>query len=199
MNEGNAGMVSWSSNRQILYYKGLPIEMAAFRSMIQDVIARATEMLWKDLMWVTDEALRFEIPLAQVQDDVSFDRRGWSFMSRPENGLVGGARWMRERVVQLEGSNRLRYDAGWKRSTCRRYLRQCDKFLELLLFCVHTTWGQPARGTEILSSRYQNGVFQDRNVFVIDAQGVLITRYHKSQALLDRLKVIPRWLAPSVF
>jgi hypothetical protein len=34
MNEGNAGMVSWSQDRQTLYYKGLPIEMTAFQSMI---------------------------------------------------------------------------------------------------------------------------------------------------------------------
>jgi hypothetical protein len=199
MNEGNAGMVSWSQDRQTLYYKGLPIEMTAFQSMIQDVIARATTMLWEDLMWVSDPASRFDIPLEQVRDDVSFDRRGWSFMSRPDNGLVNGARWMQERVVQLTGSKRLRTDTGWKPSTCRRYLRQCDTFLELLLFAIHTTYGQPGRGTEILSSRYQNGVFQDRNIFIIDTHGVLITRYHKSQALLDRPKVIPRWPAPAVF
>ena len=112
MNEGNAGMVSWSRNRQTLYYKGLPIEMAAFRSMVHGAIARATQMLWENLMWVQDESQRFDVPLEHVQDDVSFDRRGWSFMSRKENGLQEGAHWMRERLVQLEGSQRLRNETG---------------------------------------------------------------------------------------
>jgi superfamily II DNA helicase RecQ len=199
MNEGNVGIVSWSQNRKILYYKGFPIEIALFRSMVHDVIARATDVLWQELMWVHQKAERFEVPLSQIHDDVSFTRRGWSYMTRSEHGLAQGARWMQERLVQLKGQKQLRVEGVWKPRACRRYLRKCDKFLELLLFCIHTTWGQPARGTEILSTRFQNGILQDRNVFVIDARGVIVTRYHKSQALLDRPKVIPRWPAQQVF
>jgi hypothetical protein len=173
-----------------LYYKGQPIEMALFRSMIQDAVTQATEMLWKELMWVNKSEERFEVPLSDVQDDVTFTRRGWSFMARQENGLADGARWMQERVAQLEGRDGLRERGVWRPRAVRRYLQRCNRFLELLLFCIHTTWGQPARGTEILSIRFQNGVFQDRNVFVVDWQVVLITRYHKSQALLDRPKVL---------
>ena len=198
MNEGNAGAVLWSRNKQILYYKGQPVEMALFRWMIQDAISRATEMLWEELMWVTKAEERFEVSLSSIQDDVTFTRRGWSFMTRQENGLQEGALWMRKKMVQLEGRERLRVEGAWRPRAVRRYLQQCDRFLELLLFCIHTTWGQPARGTEVLSIRFQNGTFQDRNVFVVDGQVVLITRYHKSQALLDRPKVIPRWPASSV-
>ena len=58
MNEGNVGMVSRSKDKQVLYYKGFPIELTLFHFMVQDTIARATKMLWEDLMWVKNERER---------------------------------------------------------------------------------------------------------------------------------------------
>lgn len=59
---------------------------------------------------------------------------------------------------------------------------------------MHLTGGQPARGPELLSIRWRNSVYQDRNLYVINGQLATVTRYHKSQSLLDRPKVIPRFL-----
>ncbi|OBT40734.1 hypothetical protein VE00_09776 [Pseudogymnoascus sp. WSF 3629] len=56
------------------------------------------------------------------------------------------------------------------------------------------TSGQPARGEEITPIRHRNGMLQERNVFVIDGQVMFVTRYHKSQALFGRPKVIPRFM-----
>jgi hypothetical protein len=49
----------------------------------------------------------------------------------------------------------------------QKYLQKLDRFRELLLFYVHVTGGQPARGTEITTIRFQNSFQQDRNVFAI--------------------------------
>ena len=87
MNEGNAGMISWSQDRQTMYYRGFPIALADFRFMIHDIVARATKLLWEDLMWVKDEQDRWTVPLDKIEDDITFTKRGWSFMSRKENGL----------------------------------------------------------------------------------------------------------------
>lgn len=64
----------------------------------------------------------------------------------------------------------------------RRYLRKIDRFRELLLFCIHLTGGQPARGIEMTTLRFKNGYLQDRNIFVMHGQMVFVTRYHKSQS-----------------
>ncbi|CAD0021224.1 unnamed protein product, partial [Aureobasidium pullulans] len=69
-----------------------------------------------------------------------------------------------------------------------------DKFRELFLFCVHVLSGQPARGTEITSLRFRNGVANHRNVFVLDGRVMTVTSYHKSQAMLDMPKMVPRFL-----
>jgi uncharacterized membrane protein YgcG len=73
-----------------------------------------------------------------------------------------------------------------------------DAFLELLLFAMHTTGGQPARGTEITTIRFRNGFMQDRNVFVVDGQAMFVTRYHKSQSQWDRPRIVPRFLPSRV-
>lgn len=62
----------------------------------------------------------------------------------------------------------------------RRYLRTIDRFRELLLLCIHIYGGQPAHRSEITAIRFRNGFIQDRNVFVIHGQVVVVTRYHKS-------------------
>ena len=54
----------------------------------------------------------------------------------------------------------------------------------------------PTRGTELLSILFRNGLYQDRNIYLIDGGLVVITRYHKSQSLVDRPKIIPRRLTP---
>lgn len=74
------------------------------------------------------------------------------------------------------------------------YLRRVDKFRELFLFCVHVMSGQPARGTEITSLRFRNGVANHRNVFVLDGRVMTVTSYHKSQAMLDMPRMVPRFL-----
>ena len=56
----------------------------------------------------------------------------------------------------------------WRPRAVQRYLKQIDRFLELLCLAIHITGGQPARGPELLSIRWRNGVLQDRNLYVID-------------------------------
>jgi superfamily II DNA helicase RecQ len=138
---------------------------------------------------------RFEVPLHQLVDDVTFTKRGISFISKSSNGLTHGLDWvLQQMMAQLHGKDRLRVNRRWRPRLIRRHLRRIERCLALLLFCIHTTGGQPARGTEVLTIRFRNGSLQDRNVFIIDGQVVVITRYHKSQALFDKPKIIPRFL-----
>ena len=198
MNTGNVGSVLWSKDKKTLIYHGRHVEVVLFRRMIHDAVTRAEDLLWQELMWVTERSGRFVVPLDRLDDDVSFTKRGISFISKSSNGLGHGLDWM----LQQMGDERLRRwrrgPGRWRTTHVKRYLRRVNDFRSLLLFCVHTTGGQPARGTEITSIRFQNGLLQDRNVFIIDGDVVIVTRYHKSQSLFDRPKVIPRFLPARV-
>ncbi|KAK5277365.1 hypothetical protein LTR16_009874, partial [Cryomyces antarcticus] len=161
--------------------------------MVRDVVKEAERVLWEELMWTGPEG-RFAVPLGKIEDDVTFTKRGISFVSKSSNGLTGGLDWMIDRMQVSDEGRKMRKGGIWNARLIRRYIRKVNKFLELLLFCTHTTAGQPARGTEITTVRYQNGFLQDRNIFVIDGRVVVITRYHKSQSQFDKPKIIPRFL-----
>jgi hypothetical protein len=67
-------------------------------------------------------------------------------------------------------------------------------FLELLFALIYMTSEQPAYREEITLIQHWNRFLQEYNIFVIDRQMMFITRYHKSQVLFSRLKVILRFL-----
>ena len=193
MSHNNAGMISFSVNRMVMHFRGKPINLERFGKMVQEVVAEAEDKLWRELMW-TKRDDRFEISLESLVDDVTFTRRGISFVTHGDNGLADKRPWMlRQAFAHAEGK-KLRREEAWAKPAVRRYLRQIDRFRELLLFCIHVCGGQPARGSEITTVRFRNGYMQDRNVFVIQGHMVIVTRYHKSQSQFDKPKVIPRFL-----
>ena len=180
MNTANSASTQWSRDMSVLHLHGRPIVIERFKAMVGGVLKRAEDMLWEHLMYVSESAERFSIPLESVQDDVTFTSRGYSFLSPPGNELGAGFEWMVRRLVRSQTGQKMRAGGRWHHRHVRRYLRKVDRFLELLLFLVHTTGGQPARGTEITTARYQNGFLQDRNIFVMDGQVVFVSRYHKT-------------------
>ena len=77
---GNSGSISWASDRQTIYYRGHPIVLNSFRRMVHDVLGRAEELLWQQLMWISTTQQRFLISLMSVVDDVTRLGRGYSFL-----------------------------------------------------------------------------------------------------------------------
>ncbi len=171
----------------------MPVRLTQFQKMVHDVVSEAEDMLWRKLMWTKDRE-RIEIPLDKLTDDVTFTKRGISFVNNGKNGLEDKREWMLTRAFDTAAGKRMHRRGEWVMRQVRAYLRAVDQFREILLLCVHLTGGQPARGTEISTVRFRNGYAQDRNVFVIHEQIVVVTRYHKSQSQLDKPKVIPRFL-----
>ena len=192
MSSGSSGNTSWSADGRTVYLHGRPIVLARFGAMVREAVADAEGVLWSELLWAAD---RFTVAMDRIVDDVSFTKRGVSFVSGDDNGLDGKLAWMLRRALDKTALFR---QGTWQAREVRRYVRRVDAFLELLLFAMHTAGGQPARGTEVTTMRHRNGFMQDRNVFVVDGQAMFVTRYHKSQSQWDRPKVVPRFLPPRV-
>ncbi|TKA62306.1 hypothetical protein B0A55_12932, partial [Friedmanniomyces simplex] len=193
LSHNNTGSVSWSLDRTVVQYRGRPIYLDRVGEMMQNVVREAEDKLWAELMWTkTDD--RFEIPLEKLENDVTFTKRGVSFIANRANGLRDKRGWMLERAFAHPEGKKLHRSGTWSKGVVQKYLRQVDRFRELLLFCVHVTGGQPARGSEITTIRFRNGFLQDRNVFAIQGHMVIVTRYHKSRSQFDKPKVIPRFL-----
>jgi superfamily II DNA helicase RecQ len=195
---GNSGNAYWSEDKQTFYLNGRPIIISRFCKMAQDLVAETEQMLW-ELCWVDNDEDRVAVNLKQVVDNVTFTKRRTSFVDAPGNKLLGGLTWMLTRAMTTESGRRLkRADGQWSVKAVRRYMRQVDCFLELLLCSVHVTSGQPGRGSEITTIRHRNGILQDRNIFVADGQIMTVVRYHKSQSQWDKPKIVPRFLPPQL-
>lgn len=195
MNHGNAGAIFWEKEDKVMKLHGMRIVMDKVKSMVDRAIADAENLLWRRLLW-TEDANRFEMDINALEDDMSFRKRGSYFVTNRQNRLMSS--WEDKTVTWMLASRRGRKmrqeDGSWHTRRVREYLREVDKFRELLLFCMHVTGGQPARGPEILSLRYKNGFSQDRNIFVLDGLVMSVTRYHKTLSQWDVPKTVPRFM-----
>ncbi|KAL1582106.1 hypothetical protein WHR41_09218 [Cladosporium halotolerans] len=144
MNHGNSGAVSWSEDRLVLSYRGKPIALSRFRSMVQGAISEAEDMLWKDLLF-TGLDDRFDVPLDELRDDVTWTKRGISFIDNTHNGLREKRKWTLKRILSDKDGSKMRNQRSWAMPHVRRYLRKVDRFRELLLLCMHLTGGLAKR------------------------------------------------------
>jgi superfamily II DNA helicase RecQ len=195
LNYGNAGGVFWEDEAQALNLHGARIPMEKFKAMVGRAIDDAEDLFWQRLMWTADPADRLALDLNMLTDDITFRRRDSYFVDNKRNGLA--SKWEDvtiDRLLMSRNGRKMYSDGKWHTRLAREYLREVDKFRKLLLFCVHVTGGQPARGSEILSLRFKNGCVRDRNIFLLDGYVMSVTFYNKTQAEWDVPKVIPRFL-----
>jgi hypothetical protein len=190
MNHGNAGAIFWEKEDWVMELHGMRIVMDKVKSMVDRAVADAEDLLWERLLW-TEGGSRFEMDINALEDDMSFRKRGSYFVTDRQNRLMSS--WEDKTVTWMLASRRgkrMRHEDGsWHTRRVKEYLREVDKFRELLLFSIHVTGGQPVRDPEILSLRYKNGLSQDRNVFVLDGLVMSVIRYDKTLSQWDG-----RWL-----
>lgn len=91
-------------------------------------------------------------------------------------------------LLRLQNARIEVHPEGW-----RKYRLHLNRFLGLLYILVHTD-DVPGRGVEMLPIRHVNVPQNRRNIFMYDGQVVVVTGYHKSQAITGQQKVIARFL-----
>ncbi|KFY03965.1 hypothetical protein V490_00040, partial [Pseudogymnoascus sp. VKM F-3557] len=136
------------------------------RSIVADMTTDTEDLLWNILMFKEGEDIRFKIPLADIEDNLTHTQQGKSFVH--SNGLAGKEVEMLEDLVN--GQRRQQFldkNGEWKWGSIRKHLKDIDKFKQLLLLLVHMT-NIPSRGHKITGLRLVNGINRDRNGFVID-------------------------------
>jgi hypothetical protein len=140
--------------------------------------------------------------LSTLRDNVNLPNMKHSFISMEENGLSGGRErmlWslksspMWKKMLRKEGD-----ELQWISSGIADYESVVERLLEFLLILIHITGGQPGRGTEITTLRYANAMQSMRNIFIKEGQVMIVTEYNKSVAVMDQVKVIPRFLPEQV-
>jgi hypothetical protein len=195
LNHGNAGGVFWENGRQIMNLHGRRIIMEKFKAIVQKAVTDAEDLFWDRLMWTPDPSDRLVLDIDKLTDDITFRKLGAYFVENRHNGVA--SRWKdvtMDKMLTSSWGKKMHRNGKWHTRLVREYMREVDKFRKLLLFCVHITGSQPARGTEILSLRFKNGSYRDRNVFIMDGSIMTVTLYNKTEAEWDTPKVVPRFL-----
>ncbi|KAH7110378.1 recQ family helicase [Dactylonectria estremocensis] len=190
---GSRLMVSWSKHGELIYFIGKPILIEDICSIIAEMITNAEDLLWGSLMFKEGADARFAIPLATIEDNLTYTIRGQSFIH--SNGLGGKEVVMLEDLIaRRRKQTYLDKQGQWKWAGIRKYLKLVKKFEELLLILMHFTGGQPSWGEEITGLHLVNAINRDCNIFVINGEVILITQYHKSLAHFDSPKVMLHFL-----
>jgi hypothetical protein len=104
--------------------------------------------------------------------------------------------WLRAEFLEIQQPSP---KIKWKIPAVQAYLRDRDRFLELLLLLCHLTGGQPARGTEILSLRHRNTLHgRQRSIFIEQGLVSTVTSYYKGYHITGSTKIIHRYLPKEV-
>ncbi|KAM0704631.1 hypothetical protein Q7P35_006805 [Cladosporium inversicolor] len=123
MNHSNSGAVSWSEDRLILSYQGKLIARSRFKSMVHRAVAEAEDMLWKDLLCIGLDN-RFDILLGELQDDMTWTKRGVSFIDNTHNGLQEKRKWTLKRILSDKDSSKMRNQRSWAMPHVRSISRE---------------------------------------------------------------------------
>jgi hypothetical protein len=206
------GYIDWSNDGETVSYKDVVnLSVAAFKKFVADQVAQAQKLLEGLLLLHPSEQLHklgVGIKMHQLVDNAVEGSRGYSFLQHPDNlkgALPDKRNWLLRRVLHNDWLQDEFIEEGrapqvlWKTRRVEEYMQQVDAFLERLLLLVHLTSGQPARGTELLTLRYENTLHgHHRSVFIDNGMVSTVTSYHKGYSVTGSTSIIHRYLPTQV-
>ena len=194
---GGKPRVQWSGDRQALIYQGQRLSLSHLRRFVDEICTAAEELLYCELMFLSSPAEAHSFDLRALVDDMNEMAVGYSFVTDPRNRLGGGRERMLKRLTASpEAKSLLRVRNGQMEvqpEEWRKYRLKLQRLLGLVFILAHTD-DVPGRGVETVPIRHVNVPQNPRNIFIHDGQVVIVTGYHKSQAITKHQKVIARFL-----
>jgi hypothetical protein len=175
-------------NPDQVIYRGRMFEMAAFKTLIKDVI-RETESILSKLLFLKTAEIP-DIDPYQFSDDQTVHDDGHYFaLEHPRFIRDGKVAMFTNLSVNRPDIVARMVGFQFSRIDSRQFRRQVDQFLVRLALLFIWTCGRAGRGREMLSIIFYNKPSALRNVFLLNGQFMVATGYHKSQSITDREKV----------
>ena len=199
------GKVDWKDGDTVLY-RDLQFKMSDLRGFVHSLVGQARRILHEDLLFakMKDKTLP-KVPWRLMVDNPVDGSPNWNFIQDERNPWpTEGKDWLWDRIIDDPNlSKRFRSRVGsewsWNRVDIEKYMQSVVDFRAKLMILMHTTSGQPARGTELTTIRHSNTAGgKHRNVFIEDGRVVFVTRYHKGYNIKGDVKIIHRYLPREV-
>ena len=209
-NSKTRSSIRWSADEKQMYFKGRRLEIQEWKRFVHSLLQSAEEVMSRELLFRRDDLIP-NVNLNNIVEDPCREDAEYYFMLENAEAMKTGRRMLLSNMKKTEAWNRfVKIERGkilYAEEQVNEYEHKVMEFLELLCCLCIMTCGQSGRGTEITSLQYKNTMSTIRGILVEDGQIMLVTEYHKSQAVTDQVltglkkhaltkqvKIIPRFL-----
>jgi len=181
-----------------LYYKGEKLSIPRLKEFQHIILRKAEEVLSRSLLFQTSRNVKDINPYQFVHEDFSNLDTDYFFADvipdwREKNRRIllknlkaNPSRW---NMLVDNDASRQEGHIVWRAEGIKEYEKMATEFLEYILVAMNMQGGQTGRGEEMVAMTYKNTPEGERNLKIESSQMVLETVYHKSQAIMDSLKV----------
>jgi len=135
-------------------------------------------------------------------DDINCNQIGYSFLNDPRNvKLINVKKELVKHLSSAEGCKEQFVRSSttgdgniWKEIGISQWMGTCSTVVEIILFLVHLSSGQPARGVELMTYNITKPANTSRSVYFNQGTIMLITTYWKGRNVSNRDRPIARFL-----
>jgi len=182
----------FSDDQSYCFYDGHGFEVSKWKEMIKDIHRRAESILSRRLLFHDTDKIEPINPYTFIDSESNFNNDDYFATTIPDyrnaarrtvmDALMKSEKW--DRMMMIEDGKLVFLAAG-----VDEYTKHDMEFRELILLAINWTGGLTGRGTEMLSLLFKNKMSAGRNLIILDGQIMILTEYHKSQAIMDDIKV----------
>lgn len=182
--------VRFSADRKYCYFDGHGFKVEEWKSMVKDIVRRLEKHLSRELLFRQKDTIDPINPYSFVDHEYVHEVGHYFAYLLPDHRHAARKSVLESLSESSQDWDKMvRTDGTFEPDGVATYRKSVIEFLELLLLAINWTCGQTGRGTEMVSLLYRNKMSADRNIFVQDGQIMVGTDYHKSQAVMDDVKV----------
>jgi hypothetical protein len=175
------------------FYDGYGFEVSKWKEMVKDIHRRAECILSRRLLFRDSDTIEAINPYMYIDSESNFNNDDYFATTIPDyedaarrtimNALMKSEKW--DEMMTVENGQLVFLAAG-----VDEYTKNDTEFRELIVLAINWTGGLTGRGMEILSLLFKNKMAAGRNLIVWNGQLMVVTEYHKSQAITDDIKVL---------
>ncbi|VTO87342.1 unnamed protein product [Fusarium graminearum] len=182
-------LLRWSDNGQVVSLGDeISVSMSQFRRLPEHFINEAAK-LCNEMMFAWDPA----IDLANITDDMTNNKEGFSFVLHPRNKLDKAYLELAHRASKAHRNGLFR-GSGWDWNAVFQYFKKEQAFLSAILGGMFCAGGQLPRCIEVLTLLCCNSELHPRGIYVYDQSIVYIIRHHKAKRATNHEFVVARFL-----
>ena len=189
--EGPTIFFRWSDDDQTVSFREHSLHLAQFRQFAKSLID-ITQDCGDQLMYQWNPT----ISTSQLQDEISCQQPGYSFVQDPRNRLQHQYLELLSRTC-APGPKALVQDNRWNLQSVSQYLQLHEQHLANIMLVMHLWCGLPARCSELFGLQIVNGTTRPRGFYLWGEKILYLVRHHKARRSTNHAFFVARFFPAS--